>query len=107
MDRSERRYRAAHKKARRLRYHWDYIGVTRGYLGHWGSGFWWGCREVEKPWRIDGAWYMHEAPSAWVNRMMTRPTRREQARLLHHVTHGVDSDSLSWPDYRRPFVYFW
>ena len=107
MDRSERRYRTAHKKARRLRYHWDYVGVTRGYPGRWSSGFWWGCREVEKPWQINGAWYMHEAPSAWVNRMMTRPARREQARLLHHVTHGADSDGLNWPDYRRPFVYFW
>jgi hypothetical protein len=90
MDRSERRWRTAHKKARRLRYYWDYIGVTRGYLGRFCGGFWWGCRDIEKPWRIDGTCYMHEAPSVWVNMMMTRPTRREQASLLHQVTAGAD-----------------
>jgi hypothetical protein len=61
----------------------------------------------EKPWQIDGTWFMHEAPGAWINRMMTRPTRREQKRLLQRVSRGADSEGLNWPDYRKPFVYCW
>jgi len=110
MDRSERRWRTAHKKARRLRYYWDYIGVTRGYIGFTGGRkgeFWWGCREIEKPWRIDGDRFMHEAPGWWVNLFMTRPARREQRLLLGQVTGGVDSNGMSWPDFHKPFVYYW
>ncbi len=110
MDRSERRYRAAHKKARRLRHHWDYIGVSRGYLGYCGcrkDGFWWGCREIEKPWRIDIVNYA-KSPGWWRRLMITRPGRKEANALLRLVSRGMDADVVRrWPDYRKPHIYYW
>ncbi len=105
MDRSERRWRTAHKRARRLRYYWDYRGVSHGHYSYTGT-FWW-TREIEQPWRINGTWFMHEAPGWWVNVFMTRPARREQKRLLRQVIGGADSDGLNWPDFHKPFVYYW
>ncbi len=105
MDRSERRWRTAHTKAKRLRYSWDYLGVSHGHYTHTGT-FWW-TREMEKAWRIDGSWFLHEAPGWWVNIFMTRPARREQKLLLRRVLGGVDSDGMNWPDFHKPVVYYW
>ena len=106
MNRSERRYRTAHKKALRLRYCYQYFGPPIAFMFN-GELVWYRDQYREKPWQLDGAWFMHEAPSAWINQMMTRPTRREQKRLLLRVTRGANGEDLTWPDYRRPFVYYW
>lgn len=107
MDRSERRYRTAHKRARRVRNYWEYIGASRGHLFSWKQpdGFWWN-RDIQKPWRVS-RYYMHEAPGWWINCFMTRPARRKQERYLRRAANGADCDGLNWPDYRRPFVYYW
>lgn len=106
MNRSERRYRTAHKKALRVRYCYQYFGPPIAFMLH-GELAWYRDQYMEKPWQLDGAWFMHEAPSTWINQMMTRPARREQKRLLLRVTRGANGENLSWPDYRRPFVYYW
>ena len=71
---------------------------------------------IYEPWWIDNKiWQyrnnprraMWSTPSWWTNLYMNRPARRESKALCLQVRNGLNSDSLNWPDYKKPHDYYW
>lgn len=52
-------------------------------------------------------WMMREAPMAWIREMMTRPARARSKHLTRLSVRGVDTEGWVFPDYKKPFIYFW
>jgi hypothetical protein len=89
MKRSIRRHQQQTARLRRLRIlvvRWDFI--------------------PDKPWKSlhicllnEPGWHTHE--------FVVRPARIRSNRALRLLVLGRDPDSLNWPDYRRPHIYYW
>ena len=53
-------------------------------------------------------WPVYSEPWWWRNRVLTRPKRRENARLCRKVIQGADADCLAWPlGNARPHRWYW
>jgi len=89
MKRSIRRHQQQSAKLRRLR-----IVVSH-------------CRFLpDKPWKRTDLFLMRE-PGWHTHEFVVRPARIHSNRELRFVELGRDPDSINWPDYRKPHVYYW
>jgi hypothetical protein len=53
-------------------------------------------------------WGVQSEPWWWRNAMLTRPKRREHARLCRKIMQGADADGLVWPlGNARPHLWYW
>lgn len=46
-------------------------------------------------------------PRWWDKVMHTRPSRARTRLLEHRVRKGEDTEDMTWPDGRKPHVYYW
>lgn len=47
-------------------------------------------------------------PGWWIREMMTVPARNKQRALLQLVKLGkVDPEDITWPDNKKPHIYYW
>jgi len=93
MNRSVRRYQQRVAKARRVR-----ILISHGA---WASSHW-----EPKIWRQLRRMVLNE-PGWWVHQRIVVPARTETRRLEHQVKQGHEPDSVLWPDFKKPHVYYW
>ena len=56
--------------------------------------------------RQDYLW-VSRYPRYWDKLHHTRPARAESRRLVQAILHGADPDNLTWPDGRKPHIYYW
>lgn len=56
--------------------------------------------------RMLRAWYRNY-PRYWDKVFHTRPARRKTRQLEQKVLHGEDPDNMTWPDGRKPHIYYW
>lgn len=103
MKRSIRRHQQRVAKLRRVRILRAH-GAFRGYCG-FGYVFpqWSG---PDKPWATIGRQVMND-PGWWRHERSVVPARIATHRLEHLVNSGRDPDSLNWPNFRRPYAYYW
>lgn len=52
------------------------------------------------------AWHFSH-PRWWDKVMHTAPSRSRSKVLERKVLKGADFDNMSWPDYRKPHIYYW
>ena len=60
----------------------------------------------DKPWKRSEICLMTE-PGWHTHEFVVRPARIRSHRALRLVLLGRDADSLYWPDYRKPHIYYW
>jgi hypothetical protein len=60
----------------------------------------------DKPWKRSALDLMVE-PGWHTHTYVMRPARIRSHRALRLVVLGRDPDSLYWPDYRKPHIYYW
>lgn len=116
MDRAKRRHYEQVAKLRvwrDLRWTWGKLSfdVERGRITrHWNDYGWMHMPPDQiKWWRPEnqGSWLNHW-PRAWLQWNLIRPARVRSNRLLHLIERGrEDIDSVDFPDYRKPHVYYW
>jgi hypothetical protein len=46
-------------------------------------------------------------PKYWDVLMHTKPSRRKQRKLEVAVMKGEDPDNMTWPEGRKPHIYYW
>jgi len=46
-------------------------------------------------------------PSKWTKQMMIQPSRVRSHQMERDIEKGVDPDTLNWPSYRKPHIYYW
>jgi len=68
-------------------------------IAHWG-------RIPDKAWKRTALDLMVE-PGWHTHAFVVRPARIRTHRALRLVVLGRDPDSLYWPDYRKPHIYYW
>ena len=103
MKRAIRRHQQQVAKVRRQNlyiHRWGMQWYLERLEGDWRGGRPWG------PWKVTGRELMNE-PGYWVTEMMIRPARVRSNQALRRVEQGLDWDLLHWPDYRKPYIYYW
>lgn len=92
MKRSIRRHQQSVAKVRRIR-------ILR-------CKWRWQDQPIEKPWRNPAYMLMNE-PGWHTREFNIRPSRIHSNRFEHLIEIGRDPDTIHWPDYRKPHVYYW
>jgi hypothetical protein len=49
----------------------------------------------------------NSCPKSWNKHYHIRPARVRSNQYEHLVEMGRDPDSLQWPNYRKPHIYYW
>jgi hypothetical protein len=98
MKRALRRHRLRVKKARRIRILKIHGAWTTVWEGEW---LW-----APDPWREVGRQCMVD-PGWWVHENIIQPARIRSNQLLQKVFLGKDTEDILWPDYRKPYLYYW
>lgn len=114
MDRGKRRYQKLVAKTRRLRIFWNEhrykfeLDPTCNVAWPW-----------HRPWRtyrmlmrdVHSPMSKHSMsgyPKQWDVEMHIRPARIRSNQLLKLIVNGrVGIDSVNFPDYRKPHIYYW
>lgn len=60
---------------------------------------------MDKPWRTRRQ--LMREPGHWEHEMEIQPARIRTNRMLRLVELGHDPDSLEWPDFKRPQIWYW
>lgn len=107
MTRAIRRHQKKVAQLRKLR-------VVLTGRSAWWKTFWmcqgelrplWGDDEV-RLWRPVNKQLML-TPGWWTRESMNQPARIAANRSCHMVERGCDPDTLYWPDFKRPYKYYW
>lgn len=61
---------------------------------------------IAKPWRYWPYVLMTE-PGWHTHAFNIRPARIRSHRLEHLIAQGCDPETIQWPDYRKPHIYYW
>lgn len=57
--------------------------------------------------RFDSRIWLRNYPRWWDKCFHTRPSRTKTRRLENRVLRGEDPDNMTWPDGRKPHIYYW
>ncbi len=57
--------------------------------------------------RYDNRAWLQNWPRHWDKVMHTRPCRAKMHQLEVAVMKGEDPDNMTWPDGRKPHIYYW
>jgi len=112
MNRALRRYHARRAKLRKWHRIWrrsfikDADFENKVYVWKWptyaaaggNSPLHWWQRNHSVFWPV---------PKCWDVEMHIRPARSRSNRLLHLIELGRDEESLHFPNYRKPHIYYW